>query len=249
MTGLTRKLGRGVGTWLDTVAPRIVVTGLADAETWDVDRPGVFCPRCGVSLTAGTPAPDDTPCEHCDGQRLPWQRVTRLGPYREPLSRWLKAMKFHRQWAWGPWLGQRLAEAVPMTDSSDGDESENTPVWVTPVPMPWRRRWRRGYNQSKLIAEALAEQRGWRCVELLHRTRHTPPQTAVAPSQRAQNVSRSIAAHPVNLEGQRIVLVDDILTTGSTLRNCARALRSRGARQIDIAVAAVAEPKDPSGFE
>jgi len=91
----------------------------------------------------------------------------------------------------------------------------------------WRTRWARG----------------WPTAPLLRRTRHTHPQTAVAPSQRASNAAGSIAAEPIDLAGWHVVLVDDVKTTGATLAACARALRSQGAEGVYAAVAAVADPQ------
>ena len=78
---------------------------------------------------------------------------------------------------------------------------------------------------------------------LLYRTRHTPPQTSLPPSARPANVRRSFGIRNVDLTGFDIWLIDDVKTTGSTLRSCARLLRRRGARSIHIAVAAVADPR------
>jgi predicted amidophosphoribosyltransferase len=116
-------------------------------------------------------------------------------------------------------------------------------ILVCPTPMPWRRRWRRGYNQAHLMALAFGKTRNWRVAPLLYRSRYTPPQTAIPPSARPANVRRSFGIRRVDLTGYDIWLIDDVKTTGSTLKQCARLLRRHGARSINIAVAAVADPR------
>lgn len=226
---------------LDDLFPKVVELEerkLAEAQTpWRPDPPGAYCLRCGA--TAGPAAADATGCAFCRGERVPWDRVVRLGGYTAPLDERIRAMKFARQWQWAPWLGERLAEAVAPLPLAD-------PV-VCPVPMHWFRRWRRGFNQAALIGEALARHRGWRFAPVLRRTRHTPPQTAVAPSDRSANVRNSFAVAEVDLRGCHVVLVDDVKTSGSTLSACTRLLRDRGAASVTIAVAAVADPKG-TGF-
>lgn len=203
-------------------------------EPWTPDTCDDYCVRCGASAGPGAATP--TGCSFCHDQRLAWQRLTRLGPYRSPLDEHVRAMKFAHQWQWAPWLGKQLAAVV-------GQPARPQRVVVCPVPMHWTRRWRRGFNQSVLIAQALADARGWPMASLLRRTRRTPPQTAVAPSQRAANIRGSFAAEPVDLAGHEIILVDDVKTTGATLDTCARLLRRCGAVSIHCVVAAVADPK------
>ncbi|MEM9752741.1 MAG: phosphoribosyltransferase family protein [Planctomycetota bacterium] len=242
ISGWRRSLRRG----LDAIAPSVVDTALAETTAWMPDRRAKYCSRCGATLgTGGTNRTarsdgkhDREACGLCRGRSVPWRDVTRLSAYGDPLSGWIRAMKFQNRFVWAGWLGERLGEA--MADHAWADDAE---VWVTGVPMPWRRRWWRGYNQAERMGRALAEVRGWRYAELLKRTRCPPPQTQVAPSYRAANVSASFVAEDVDLAGVRVVLVDDVLTSGATLRGCVRALQERGVGDISVAVAAVADPK------
>jgi len=205
-----------------------------DAD-WRPDPADAYCPRCGMTVHASAVTPQG--CPRCRGVRLPWDRLTRLAAYKPPVSGWIIEMKFGRVWPWAPSMGRALAARV-------ADPVDPAAVLVVPVPMHWFRRWQRGFNQAHLMAAALAEARGWRCVPVLRRTRHTPPQTHVTPSQRPANVRGSFAvADGVDLTGYEVVLVDDVTTTGSTLRPCARLLKDRGARSVQVAVAAVADPK------
>ncbi len=218
----------------EEVFPSCVRAELAEAGSWEADGKERYCPRCGAS--AGPHSVTARGCAFCVDRPIAWDRITRLSAYAEPVDGWIKAMKFGRQWSWGPWLGERLAGVV-------GSPFDDRRVVVCPVPMPWRRRWSRGFNQAALIAEGLAAARGWPLVDLLRRTRHTVPQTRVASSRRAANIRGSLAARPIDLAGFEVVLVDDVKTTGATLTVCARLLKRAGARSVRAAVAAVADPK------
>ena len=200
---------------------------------WLRDDPATWCHRCGGSAGPGEATPQG--CASCVGERLAWDRLERLGPYEAPLDSWIRSMKFARQWSWCSWFGRQLAESIGPVDPGRAS-------LVCPVPMHWTRRWRRGFNQAQLIGEALAKARSWPIAPLLGRGRHTLPQTSVPHSQRGANVRGSFQLRPVDLAGHDVWLVDDVTTTGSTLRACATLLRRAGAKRINVAVVAVADP-------
>lgn len=233
---------------LDRVAPSIVETALAEAVEWSPDPGHAYCRRCGASYEpTQKPGLPDGRCGRCERASAPWASITRLGAYDEPLAGWVRAMKFQGRFVWADWFGERLAEAVTeqaWTSIAAPSTAATSPqTWVVPVPMPYARRWHRGFNQSERIARALAKRRGWGFAPLLHRTRYTAPQTQVAPSSRPANVRRSVACADVDLHGARLLLVDDVFTSGSTVRGCVAALRERGACSVAVAVVAVADPK------
>lgn len=219
---------------LDRVWPTVVSAERALCEDWRPDEGDDYCHRCGASAGPGAVLADG--CAFCRGKRLAWDRLTRLALYVEPFEGWIKQMKFGRQWSWAPHLGQLLAERV-------GEPIDADKIVVTYVPMHWRRRWRRGFNQAELMAKALAKARGWPAVPLLQRPHWTHPQPAVVGSQREANVRYSFAIRPVDLDGWQVVLVDDIKTSGATVGACCKLLKKAGARSIHVAVAAVADPK------
>ena len=229
----------GLGGAAQTLLPDIVSLELAHeararGRPWLTDAATSYCPRCGATMAPA--AITDAGCPWCHDQPVPWQRLVRLGPYAPPLDRWLLAMKYAGQWRWALWFGERLANDVPAPADPDVE-----PV-VCPVPMSPMRRWRRGYNQARLMAEALAQRRGWPMVQLLRRRGGRPPQASLEGRQRYRNLAGIMRLGPVDLAGIHVVLVDDIKTTGTTLRACGELLEHAGAAGLTVAVAAVADP-------
>lgn len=115
---------------------------------------------------------------------------------------------------------------------------------ITWVPIHGRRKWKRGYDQSELLAQRIGNKLGMPCVKLLKKVRHTKAQSGLnGESERRANVLGAYALLPdVQVEGKRILLVDDVVTTGATLSECARILRMAGAVQVFCVTLAIASP-------
>jgi len=125
-----------------------------------------------------------------------------------------------------------------MDSALAGPVPEDTAV--VPVPVHPSRRRERGYNQSELLAARIAYLRGLSLKSgILLKTRNTGSQTGLEREERVENVVGSFGLRrPDRLSGRKILLVDDVVTTGSTLRECARALLESGAREVSACVAA-----------
>ena len=117
-------------------------------------------------------------------------------------------------------------------------------TWVPVSPKTLRRR---GYDQAQLLAQETARALAAQAVPLLEKTRDTPPQSSLTQGrQRRANVAGVYTApHPAQVAGQRVLLLDDILTTGATLNEAARTLRQAGARQVVAAAFCRTPPKNP----
>jgi ComF family protein len=189
-----------------------------------------LCPRCARNFSDERPSP-------IDGMRA----VAYLeGSMREAIH----ALKYDYIRGLAVPLGEMLAEYY-----------RNAPLpadVIVPVPLHRRRKRERGYNQSALLAQQLgsAVQIPVR-LDLLRRHRYTRSQTRLNPQQRSQNVhgAFSCASLPGVVQaiaGQRLLLVDDVLTTGATLRECAQVLRDCGARSIWALTLARAVPDQRS---
>lgn len=125
----------------------------------------------------------------------------------------------------GP-FGRLLITALPLNLAFDA---------VAPMPMHWFRRWRRGFNQAELLAQAVARHTGRPCLRALKRTRLASAQAGLSAAARRSNASGSFAAKPSpGLRGRHILLVDDVLTTGATARAAAGALKRAGAARVTL---------------
>lgn len=189
------------------------------------------CPRCGASLP---PGPDPT-CPMCDGRRLRFHAVARLGTYEGALRSAVLRTKRASGRGLAMALGDLLAERAGL-EQFDADV-------VVPVPMHWMRRAWRGANSAEVIARRLAGRLGLPMRSgLLARRRRTAPQASLPPSRRRANVRGAFRARPhADLPGARVLLVDDIMTSGATANEAARMLAGAGAEFVAVAVLARAE--------
>ena len=105
--------------------------------------------------------------------------------------------------------------------------------YIVPVPLHYRRFFKRGYNQSEVIASMLAKQLNKPYKNLLKRTRSTQRQATLSREERLKNLQGAFAVKkPAHVSGKKILLVDDVLTTGATLHACAEALQQAGSAEL-----------------
>jgi ComF family protein len=206
-----------------------------DNASYEPGKIRPYCTRCGASI--GLEAVTEKGCAFCVNQPVHWQKIIRVGNYQPPLSNWVLNLKFHHGWRWGQMLGQLLAPHVAQLDCPIDR------TVICPVPMHWYRRWERGYNQAQLIADEVGKHVNIPVMSLLKRNRYTPSQTRVVPSQRTVNVSQSVTGRKMDLKDWTVILLDDVKTSGATLNNCCRQLKTMGCKRIIAAVIAVADPR------
>lgn len=142
-------------------------------------------------------------------------------------------LKFGRRERIAAWLAAAMAARLP--DFSGGNAGHRI---VVPVPMDRSARTRRGFNQAERIARELA--RRWNLpveAAALGKIRHTKPQSTLGRSERLVNLEGAFEADPALVHGTDVIVVDDLVTTGATVRACAMALRASGARRV-VAVCA-----------
>jgi len=156
--------------------------------------------------------------------------VVASGAYGGALARAIQALKYEGRPDLAAPLGRRLSRAVARHALG--------PALLVPVPIHPRKLAERGYNQSALVAQTLGRELKWQVRErALRRSRDTHAQARLGRSERLENVKGALIERE-RLEGSRVVLVDDVVTTGATVSACREALGRAGA--IVIAVAAVA---------
>jgi ComF family protein len=106
---------------------------------------------------------------------------------------------------------------------------------IVPMPLHWRRRWSRGFNQSQLLAREIGRRWNVPVRKLVRRKRATAPQAGLTSAQRRKNVQGAFEAKkPARLQGMSVLLIDDVLTTGATASACARALKRAGAAHVSL---------------
>jgi ComF family protein len=122
---------------------------------------------------------------------------------------------------------------------------------IAPVPLHPRRLWQRRYNQAAILAKQIAGASGVPCaVDLLSRKRRTPSQVGMSREERRRNVAAAFIVRPRSLpgiRGKRILLIDDVITTGSTLSACAATLEQAGAAAVDCLAIAMVAGDSPNG--
>lgn len=191
------------------------------------------CPRC--SSTVGPHVALEDGCPECRGESFAFDGAFRMAPYEGVLREVVLRMK-HR-------TGEDLAEVVAALWAQEMAPrlAPLGPDVVVPIPLHWLRRWRRGFNQSEILAAALSKQLARPCWKrALCRARWTEMQTAQpSGAARRENVKHAFEARRgKELQGKSILLVDDVLTTGATVNEAARALAVHKPRSIHVAMLA-----------
>jgi len=110
---------------------------------------------------------------------------------------------------------------------------------IVPVPLFWWKRLRRGYNQAMLLAHKISELCDIKLKDILRRTKNTKTQTKLDEDLRRENVLNAFTLKGNDIENKKILLVDDVLTTGATIDECARVLKEAGAEHVYSLVAAI----------
>ena len=191
-------------------------------------QPVARCVHCALPVPPGAAA-----CGACLREPPPLDRCHAAVPYAYPWSRLLMRFKFGGEPGWSRTFAA-LVLGVPGVARSVAEAD-----FVVPMPLSRERLAVRGFNQSLELARVLAPGRFE--ASLLLRLRDTAPQTALGRRQRAENVRGAFAVDPLRaaqVSGRRVLLVDDVMTSGASLFAAAQALRAAGAAAVDAVVIA-----------
>jgi len=217
--------------FLDLVFPRICEA----CEKPLQGQESLLCTRCRIEIPRL--ASDSIGYEATIKRFASYPEVISLNSFlvfsqKSAVQRLIYGLKYHNKKELGPLLGRMFAQ-------------ENTPVHadlILPVPLHPKREKERGYNQSKMFAEGLAEI--WDIPledKLLVRTRHTRSQTGKSKQERVENVSGIFeVADPEKIKDKAVILTDDVITTGATLESCIVTLVAAGCQRIHIITIAAA---------
>lgn len=196
-----------------------------------------WCPSCGIPFQNFEPGEIHL-CSDCILRPPPYSGARSFGYYAGELSRVVLQLKFQRR--------QNLAGLLgPLLASTFFDCWERTEFdIVVPVPLHPRRRRTRGFNQAALLGKALARHISVPLREnVLARTRHTKPQVGLTDPERLRNVHGAFqCCDQAVVSGRRVLLVDDVMTTGATVGSAAAALLAGGALRVSVLTVARAVP-------
>ena len=178
-----------------------------------------------ICLICGAPQSQIQICKNCKQIRPAFQILRSMAAFRGPIREGLHRLKYKRDIALGDCLSQKLTNYF--------DELNWEVDLVVPVPLSSIRLRQRGYNQSALLARplALARQIKYSTTALL-RIKDTLSQVGLTISLRRQNVSNAFWANPSKVNGRKVLLIDDVCTSGATLNECAIALKKGGALSV-----------------
>lgn len=189
------------------------------------------CWSCALPLRPNflTNAESEPVCGRCLAQPPAWHRCVCGTSFEGLPAIWLQGVKWRNQLSAARVLGYLAATHIA---EAYGDDS--LPDLLVPVPLSRRRLARRGYNQSAVLATWIGRELSIPIsTSILRRARHTVAQTTLSRRQRLLNVRGAFAAD-VKLDGARVAVVDDVMTTGATLSQAARVLTRAGASEIHL---------------
>lgn len=201
-----------------------------------------MCTRCGDTLDAPAGPSSSGLCRACRMAPPPFVRAVAYGPYRDRMKAAIHALKYDRLHAAARGLGRMLAEAIAQLAAEAPQE-----MLVVPVPLHRTKFAERGFNQARSLAIAALESLRkthpeWHLTlasRTLMRLRATESQAGLTPRQRRQNVRGAFTvSDPAAVTLKHVLVIDDILTTGSTARAAAQALAQAGAASVWVATLA-----------
>ncbi|HCC0173681.1 TPA: DNA utilization protein GntX [Cronobacter sakazakii] len=189
-------------------------------------RQVAVCPQCGMPAALET-----QPCGRCLQKPPVWQRLLAASDYAPPVSKLVHQLKFQGRTALAPALARLLLLKILAAKRADTLPKADL---IISVPLHRTRAWRRGFNQSALIARPLSRWLGIRYApDVVARIKAAPPQRQLSARQRRSNLKNAFRVE-LPVAGLHIVIVDDVVTTGSTVAQIARLLKRNGAATVQV---------------
>jgi ComF family protein len=183
-----------------------------------------FCKTCRTPFIDSYPLDGDGECTVCRENQANFNSVYSFGSYQDSLQQLIHLFKYSKIESLAQPLSRLLIRALPLDQNFDA---------VLAMPMHWRKRWERGFNQSELLAAPIAKRFGLKLSSNLRRNRYTAPQAGLNEAARRANLRNSFrVVKPEQISGRRVLLIDDVFTTGATLRAATAALKTAGAAHV-----------------
>ncbi len=189
-----------------------------------------FCAVCNMPFANSWPLDEHGVCAGCRSGLRGFDYAASFGIYEGSLRSLIHLFKYTGMKPLARLLAGYLDRAMSMEEHFDA---------VVPVPLHWRKQWHRGFNQAELLARQVARHRGVPMLNALRRRRATASQAGLASAGRRRNVEGAFAVKrgadwTARLAGGKILLIDDVMTTGATAGACAAALKRAGAKSVSL---------------
>jgi ComF family protein len=184
-----------------------------------------FCRSCRTAFVSSFSLDAEGLCAVCRENLVNFDAAYSFGAYEGELRKLIHLFKYGKVESLADPLSRFLLQAIPLEAQFD---------LVIAMPMHWRKQWERGFNQARLLAEPVAKRYGLPLTgRHLRRTRYTKPQAGLNEAQRRNNLKNSFRVNrQEQVAGQRVLLIDDVFTTGATLRAAAEVLKAAGALHV-----------------
>lgn len=185
-----------------------------------------FCRSCRTPFLEAYALDGNGLCTICRESQVSFDAAYSFGSFEDSLQQLIHLFKYGKVESLAAPLSRLLLRALPREKDFD---------LVMAMPMHWRKQWERGFNQAELLAIPVAKRFGLKLATNLQRKRYTKSQAGLDEQERRENLRGSFSIRrPEQIAGKRILLVDDVFTTGTTLREAAEALKSAGAAHVSV---------------
>jgi len=211
-------------------------------------RRGMICDNCleylpvvepPLCFTCGRPVDRGSSCYHCAKEHVldhgrAWMLLV------PPSDKVIHHFKYRRKTDLAELLGRAMAGIIKA------DHTLSKADIIMPIPLFWWKRTRRGYNQADLLARTISLETGIAQKNTIKRIKSTRTQTRLSEDKRRKNVLNAFEVGDDTVEDKKVILIDDVLTTGATIQECARVLKQSGAARVYSCVAAITPDKRQS---
>ncbi|MBI4056100.1 MAG: ComF family protein [Elusimicrobia bacterium] len=195
-----------------------LIVPFLDSATISFAPQNLYCQRCGIPLPHG-----GAHCHACRGKRFFCDNIRSVFLFTPPLQSLIHRFKYEDRKSLAQPLGEWMGSAFKQYP-----ELQDTEILI-PVPLHAQREKKRGFNQSHLLAAIHSQNTGLPLSKILTRIKPTPPQVKLSKTQRIENVQEAFELHDTeSIKHKKVLLIDDVCTTGATLEECARVLRRKG---------------------